>query len=116
MSEQNNSGERLATLEAEVRGMRNDFLALRDEMKQTMGTFLGHVTSMQREYISRAEFDREMVHRDLVEKDRIQRIDDLEQTVERIGGRPSWSVAGVFTGAVAIIAVLVTVLVVFLDK
>lgn len=108
-------GERLATLEEQVRGMRYDFNSLRDEMKQTMGTFLQHVTSMQRDYISRVDLERELDHRDQKERERMERIGVLEDEVERLKGRPTWTVAGVFTGAVAVIAILVSIIVVFLN-
>jgi len=109
-------GERLATLEEQVRGMRYDFNSLREEMKQTMGTFLQHVAAMQKDYVPRAEFEREMLHRDTKEKERMERVGELEESVEKLRGRPTWTVAGLFTGSVAIITILVSIIAAYIGK
>lgn len=109
-------GERLARLEEHVKAMRHDFNSLRDEMKTTMSTFIGHITTLQKDYISRSEFDREMEHRDRKETERMERIGDLEDKVDDLHGRPSWSIVSVLTVSVAIIAILATIIAAYISN
>lgn len=102
---QRTDGERMATLEEQVRGMRHDFNDFKQEMKQTVQTFF----TLHKEYMPRIEAEREDAE---IRKE----IEDLKTEVRRLAGRPTWTVAGVFTGSIAVIAVLITVITAYMGK
>lgn len=82
--------ERMARVEVEVRGLREDMSDFKEYMTGTVNAFMKTIGNMQKDYMPRSEIEKELALRDITISDLKDRADKQEADAKELAKRPSW--------------------------
>lgn len=88
---------RLARMEEQIEGIREDFKDFKGYMTNTVNAFMQSITTMQEGYMPRREIQKEFEIQDLARVDLEKRVAKLEEENKELRKRPSWLSVAVIT-------------------